>query len=259
MECVFNCTRRSYWGECTNDELIDQARNITAILLAAVKRSQNVKHVIITSHSDSCGLLTPREDQTLPHGHPSYIFKEEDWTDTQKCLEMESPYGAYIAGQTAVEQYALNWALEQQDVKVVSLCCGNMLGNVVKSNDKMDTFMESKVAPLILGSLKAIPRGYIRLIHTMDAVNLHIFALENKLDGRFLCVGSQAEWSQLVDCMRKVLPGIGKHLISEGEGPPSEVSDWTKDLVIDIVIVFSHSFLSSIRFQIYLLTAYQLM
>ncbi len=241
MECVFNCTRRSYWAECSQDELIQQAKDIAAILLGAVERSQNVKQVIITSHSDSCGLLTPREDQTLPHGQPGYIFKEEDWTDMEKCLEMQSVYGAYIAGQAAVEKYALNWALERQDVKVASLCCGNMLGNIVKHNDKMGTFMESKVAPLILGSLKEIPRGYIRLIHTMDAVNLHMFAMEHNLDGRFLCVGTQVEWAGLVDCMRKVLPSIGKNLISGGEGPPSEVSDWTEDIIIILLVVFSYS------------------
>ncbi len=241
MGCVFDCTRRSYWGECSNDELIEQAKNMTAILLSAVERSQNVKQVIITSHSDSCGLLTPREDQTLPHGHPGYTFKEEDWTDTEKCLEMQSPYGAYIAGRTTVEKYALNWGLEQQDVNVVSLCCGNLLGNIVKCNDKMDTFMESKIAPLTLGSLKEIPRGYIRLIHTMDAVNLHMFAMEKNLDGRYLCVGTQVEWVGLADCMRKVLPSIGKDLISRGEGPPSEVSDWTEDVPIMILVVFSYS------------------
>ncbi len=223
VDCVFDCTRRSYWGECSVNELTEQAKNITAILLDAVKRSQSVTQVIITGHSDSCGLLTPREDQTLPHGHPGYVFNEEDWTDTGKCLEMQSPFGAYIAGQTDVEKYALNWGLEQQDVKVASLCCGNMLGNVVRTNDKMDTFMESKVAPLILGSLREIPRGYIRLIHTDDAVNLHMFAMKNNLSGRYLCVGTQVEWATLIDCMRKVLPKIGTGLISGGEGPPCEV------------------------------------
>ncbi len=228
MDCVLDCTRRSYWGECSADELIEQTKNIAAILLDAVRRARSIKQVIITSHSDSCGMLTPREDQTLPHGHPGYVFNEEDWTDMEKCLEMQSPYGAYIAGQTAVEKYALNWALEQPNIKVVSLCCGNLLGNVVRTNDKMDTFMESKVAPLILGSLKEIPRGYIRLTHTNDAVNLHVFAMEKKLEGRYLCVGHQVEWVELVDCMRKILPKIGKSLISGGQGPPSEVlPDWT--------------------------------
>jgi nucleoside-diphosphate-sugar epimerase len=208
------------------EDLVTHTCAGTQAILDAARRSSTVERIVVISHADACGMLTPKEDQMAEAEEGGFVFNESCLSDELKMLSGDMPnpnYAFHVAGKMKSEMMAMDWAKrEGEGISVVTLCMGNMLGRLVTFDDKFDSFIVEEVMPLITGDLDEIPNGYVSLVHLQDAVDAAVFAMKNDLSGRFLVLSMTVEWRQVAEVMRKMLPLSGLEQLQEGQEPPGD-------------------------------------
>lgn len=197
------------YDDRVKETLIDPCINGTLNVLRSCSKSSSIKRVVLTS---SCSSIRYRFDvqQVSP-------LNESHWSDPDYCRRYNLWY-AYA--KTLGEKEAWRVAKESGiDLVVVnpSLVIGPLL-----SPQPTSTLLLT--LGIVKGMVPEYPNTTVGFVHIDDVVAAHILGMEEKkVEGRIICSGSVAHWSEIIEMLRAKYPSYpyaNKCSGNEGDNNP---------------------------------------
>ncbi|XP_004299083.1 PREDICTED: tetraketide alpha-pyrone reductase 2-like [Fragaria vesca subsp. vesca] len=195
--------------------LIDPCIKGTLNVLSSCSKAR-VKRIVLTS---SCSSIRYRYD-----AQEASPLNESHWSDPEYCKHFNLWY-AYA--KTTAEKDAWRIA-EESGLNLVVVNPSFVVGPLLAPQPTSTLLM---ILAILKGLRGDYPNTTVGFVHIDDVVAAHILAMEeSKASGRFICSGSVAHWSQIIEILKAKYPSYpyeSKCSSNEGDNNPHSM-DTTK-------------------------------
>ncbi|KAL6010908.1 hypothetical protein ACLOJK_001351 [Asimina triloba] len=170
----------------------DNVQASTMNVMKSCARARSVKRVVLTSSSST---IRYRDDATQISP-----LNESHWSDTDYCKRYKLWY-AYA--KTIGEKEA--WRLAKENgIDLVVVNPSFVVGPVITPEP---TSTLRVILGIVKGETGFYPNTTVGFVHSDDAIAAHIIAMEdNRAQGRLICSGSVAHWSEIVQMIKAEYP-----------------------------------------------------
>ncbi|KAL0424755.1 UNVERIFIED_CONTAM: Tetraketide alpha-pyrone reductase 2 [Sesamum radiatum] len=191
------------------ENLIDPCIKGTLNVLNSCKKASTVKRIVLTS---SCSSIRYRYD--VEKESP---LNESHWSDLEYCKNHNLWY-AYA--KTIAEQEAWKFA-KGSGIDLVVVNPSFVVGPLLAPQPTSTLLL---LLAVVKGLRGEYPNTTVGFVHIDDVVNAHILAMEeSKASGRFICSGSVAHWSEIIEMLRAKYPSYpyeNKCISQKGDDNP---------------------------------------